>query len=340
MTPGTNRTRILTAAAVLTFAVATAHAKATPTQKCAAAKNKTAGKYAACLETATANFVTKADAAAYATARAKCRTTFLKAWATADAKAAKAGVTCSDAPLSVDAFDEVIDTHELHVRRALAGDGLERCGDGVRTGTEDCDRDDLGTETCATLGFALGALRCGSGCDVDTSGCFATRFVDNGDGTVTDNQTKLQWEQKTTAVGSGLNFADPHDVDNAFAWSTGGLNPLPGGPLFTVFLLSLNGVSADGLAVTGCFAGHCDWRIPTVAELRAIVDENVCTNAGGACIDPIFGPTVANLYWSSTTTNVPADTNGWGVFFDSGNDVSLTFPKSLPLSARAVRDGP
>jgi hypothetical protein len=44
------------------------------------------------------------------------------------------------------------------------------------------------------------------------------RFVDNGDGTVTDNQTGLQWEKKTTAVGSVANLADPHDVDNAYTW--------------------------------------------------------------------------------------------------------------------------
>ena len=44
-------------------------------------------------------------------------------------------------------------------------------------------------------------------------------FVDNGDGTVTDQQTGLQWEKKTTAVGSGANAADLHDVDNRYTWA-------------------------------------------------------------------------------------------------------------------------
>lgn len=33
------------------------------------------------------------------------------------------------------------------------------------------------------------------------------RFVDNGDGTVTDRKTCLVWEKKTTAVNSRVNFA-------------------------------------------------------------------------------------------------------------------------------------
>jgi hypothetical protein len=53
-----------------------------------------------------------------------------------------------------------------------------------------------------------------------------TRFVDNGDGTVTDLQTGLQWEQKTTAVGSGVNLADPHDVDNTYSLTVSG-SPYP-----------------------------------------------------------------------------------------------------------------
>ena len=41
----------------------------------------------------------------------------------------------------------------------------------------------------------------------------ATRFVDNGDNTVTDHLTKLVWEKKTTVAGSGAN---PSSTSNRF----------------------------------------------------------------------------------------------------------------------------
>ena len=37
-----------------------------------------------------------------------------------------------------------------------------------------------------------------------------TRFIDNGDGTVTDTQTGLMWEKKTS-LDSTSNASDPHD---------------------------------------------------------------------------------------------------------------------------------
>jgi hypothetical protein len=132
------------------------------------------------------------------------------------------------------------------------------------------------------------------------------RFVDNGDGTVTDNQTGLQWEQK---VSPGGGATDPHDVDNLYNWS----NPFgcpagcPDGAAFTDFLGRLNNcTSTDGTAVTDAgFAGHCDWRLPTIQELQTIIDLGASgCGSGSPCIDPTFGPT-APFYWSSTTQAGP-----------------------------------
>jgi hypothetical protein len=280
-------------------------------------KNKAAGKYAACLQTATANSITSIDPGKFATARGKCRTTFVKAWAAADAKVAKAGATCDDAPLTVDDFDNAVDTQSAVIGLGLDGSGLRRCGDNTRQGSEQCDGADVGGETCATQGFALGTVRCGSGCFIDTSGCFATRYVDNGDGTVTDHQTGLQWEQKTTTVGSGVNLADPHDVDNLYTWSAGGGGTtFPDGTVFTDFLTKLNGVSSDGVTLTGCFAGHCDWRLPTIVELQTILLAPFECGTS-PCIDPVFGPTVADFYWSATTDATSAN-NAWYVSFGNG----------------------
>jgi Ca2+-binding RTX toxin-like protein len=48
------------------------------------------------------------------------------------------------------------------------------CGDGGQDHPEQCDGDDLGGATCATLGppFSGGTLACNAGCMFDTSGCF------------------------------------------------------------------------------------------------------------------------------------------------------------------------
>jgi hypothetical protein len=56
---------------------------------------------------------------------------------------------------------------------------------------------------------------------------------------VTDTETGLQWEQKTTAVGSGADFADPHDVDNEYSWGNlAGCSFIgcPNGTAYTEFL--------------------------------------------------------------------------------------------------------
>jgi cysteine-rich repeat protein len=53
------------------------------------------------------------------------------------------------------------------------------CPNGVREGDEECDGDDLGEVTCASLGFELGTVVCGEGCLLDDSAC---RDPECGDG--------------------------------------------------------------------------------------------------------------------------------------------------------------
>ena len=103
------------------------------------------------------------------------------------------------------------------------------------------------------------------------------RYHDNGDGTITDLNTKLIWEKKDQASG-GL-----HNWNNTYLWqgtcsnhptkfcgtdadcSDGGTCFVPGGKM-TIFqwVAQLN--------TPPCFARHCDWRIPNARELQSIVD--------------------------------------------------------------------
>ena len=169
------------------------------------------------------------------------------------------------------------------------------------------------------------------------------RFVDNRDGTVTDHKTGLMWEKKDNLDGGptldgGPNPSDPHDADNTFSWSDSGT--APGGDAFTAFLAGLNGgTSPDGLETSGCFTGHCDWRLPTSEELAGIVDETqgTCGGGSGPCTDPILGPMQADGYWSATTFSRDA-TKAWLVDFSSGG--LAAGGKDLHFFVRAVRAGP
>jgi hypothetical protein len=152
-------------------------------------------------------------------------------------------------------------------------------------------------------------------------------FVDNGDGTVTDNQTGLMWEKKSPS-GTG----DVHDVNNLYDWSISGT--AADGTLFTNFLARLNrDVSSNGNAT--CFANFCDWRIPTVVELQGILlAPSPCDTS--PCIDPAFGPTNSQSYWSNSSPLSPLSI--WSVSFSDGTKYSDGV-RTNPHYARAVRGG-
>jgi hypothetical protein len=146
--------------------------------------------------------------------------------------------------------------------------------------------------------------------------CAAARLVDNGPA-FTDNLTGLQWERKT-------DDSTVHDKDNLYSW-TALLTPADG-TVYTSFLSSLNG---------GCFAGQCDWRLPTLAELQTIVLEAYpCTTS--PCVSAAVGPTAADYHWSSTSV-VDSAPLGWLVDFSSG--FASKAGKTNAFHARAVRAG-
>jgi hypothetical protein len=160
----------------------------------------------------------------------------------------------------------------------------------------------------------------------------ACRYGVNGDGTATDYDTGLQWEQKTLD-------GSVHDRDAFYTWTATGTQP--DGTTFTVFLGSLNnGTSSNGAATRGCFAGHCDWRLPEIEELAGIVDSGApgC-GEGIPCIDQtVFGPTTIDPYWSATTFD-GSPTVVWVIFLNDvafGDPLVIT-PKNTGGWVRAVR---
>ena len=120
------------------------------------------------------------------------------------------------------------------------------------------------------------------------------RFTDNGDGTVTDNETELMWQQT--------------DVDTYRDWE-------------------------DALAYCEGLdlAGHEDWRLPDIKELRSIVDN---TTYNPAIDEDFFPGTNPSGYWSSSTSAYYTD-SAWYVSFTNG--YVYYYDKTDSRYARCVR---
>jgi uncharacterized protein DUF1566 len=112
------------------------------------------------------------------------------------------------------------------------------------------------------------------------------RYEDNGDGTITDENTGLMWEKKVAFDGV-VSSTNLHDADNVYPWNgtcsiTGtacGTNPncvSPNGQTCNAKDGQGTGLTVFGFAAAlnaANFAGHNDWRNPKregAAEYRRL----------------------------------------------------------------------
>ena len=164
------------------------------------------------------------------------------------------------------------------------------------------------------------AIPCaGTGQDGDLRAGRPLRFTDNGDGTVTDENTKLVWEKQSRDRGI-------HESGNGFPW----------GAAVAEHVQPLNDMA---------FAGHTDWRMPNLREQQSIVDYQQFEPAAPAAFDDGCqqGCTVLTCscsvtagYWSSTS-DVSAPGSGWYQLYRRGDVATLN--KLGTNGVRAVRGG-
>ena len=99
----------------------------------------------------------------------------------------------------------------------------------------------------------------------------ASRFTDNGDGTVTDGATRLQWQR--CSEGQAWSGGTCAGTATAHTWQ-----------------------AALQLAAAASYAGQSDWRLPNTKELASIVEQ--------ACYDPAIDlavfPGTHSSFWSSS----------------------------------------
>ena len=142
---------------------------------------------------------------------------------------------------------------------------------------------------------------------------------------VRDNVTGLIWEMKTNMEG-GQNYNDPHEAVNTYTWydPAASYSGTPGNGTDTAdFIHALNDAN---------YGNYSDWRLPTVEELRFIVDYENCYPS----INNSFFPnTIAQPYWSYSLWNTLNYI--WIVGFSPGGYIGESYENYYVRAVRGNR---
>lgn len=143
----------------------------------------------------------------------------------------------------------------------------------------------------------------------------SSQFVDNADGTVTDLATNLMWKR----------CSEEHAQDASCT---------PGDYPYFTWQQALDRAHAVN-GGTG-YAGHRDWRLPNVRELRSIVEESCDFPSINSAVFPNTQP---GNYWTSSVAGEwfsVVNQRVWVVAFQLGRPV--TEFRDWEYSVRLVRD--
>jgi hypothetical protein len=153
---------------------------------------------------------------------------------------------------------------------------------------------------------------------------FPLSYADNGNGTVTDNNTGLMW-QKCTVGYTDVNACTGGGAVKYNWYQATGTVDINSNPVS-----QFKNVCAD--LNTSNFGGHADWRLPTKKELVTLVDYGRSNTL--PTIDPIFTSTSLSYYWSSNA-KTGTSSKAWYVDFIHGSWNHQTM--SITAYVRCVR---
>lgn len=146
------------------------------------------------------------------------------------------------------------------------------------------------------VSFSTEAQNCLSDSMTETTP--STQFVVHGDGTITDTSTALMWKQCLEGL-DGIQCQS--GILNETNWAAA---------------LSI----PQTLNNSGGFAGYADWRLPNIAELVSLVEEQCSSPAINATV---FPNTSEKFTWTSSP-DYYNDTATWSVDFNIGASGSIT----------------
>ena len=141
-----------------------------------------------------------------------------------------------------------------------------------------------------------------------------SRYVDHGDGSVTDNRTGLMWRQCSEGLTT---TTTPCDTGAAATYDWSGAHQRA---------LDVNGNGAENL-------GYSDWRLPNRNELASLVESQCYLPSINATL---FPNTVSSVYWSASPYAFNSN-YAWFVYFYNGY-VYYNF-KDYAVYVRLVRGG-